>query len=208
MGLRRTASRGRPVAHVHLSFSELRGVPEATAEDRASNSTGAHPHDRRQSRNPQERHGSGVARRSPEDRAFVHPERGSIAEPHRALVASFPTAGAGRPRFRRWLRDRLGHESRDTAAKPESQSVGVGSSSETAEASEARVCVPPLRNGAGESSFPLFTALSWVRLCPVGFQPLAVHSPRPAPSRPGHIAKAAPTAQVRGETRERAESGW
>jgi transposase len=40
------------------------------------------------------------------------------------------------------------YESRHPAAKPQSQSLGLGSSSQTAEVSEAYVCVPPLRNGA------------------------------------------------------------
>ncbi len=44
------------------------------------------------------------------------------------------------------------HAGRYSAAKPKSQSLGVGSCSQTAEASKAHVCVPPLRNGAvGES---------------------------------------------------------
>jgi hypothetical protein len=81
-----------------------------------------------------------------------HPEGGSLAQPHRGLVATVQAAGASRRGLGRRLRDRPGNDGRHPAAKPESQTVGVGKTSQTAEASEARVCVPPLRNGALNTS--------------------------------------------------------
>jgi hypothetical protein len=71
-----------------------------------------------------------------------------VAESHRGVVAHVPKTGFGRGGLRRQLRDRSGDEGRYTAAKPESEGMGVGSSSQTAEAPEAHFCVPYLRNGA------------------------------------------------------------
>ena len=45
-------------------------------------------------------------------------------------------------------RDRSGEEGRHSPVESESEAVGVGTTSETAEASEAHYCVPSLRNGA------------------------------------------------------------
>jgi hypothetical protein len=101
-----------------------------------------------------------------------------VAESHRGVVADVPKTGFGRGGLRRQLRDRSGDEGRYAAAKPESEGMGVGSSSQTAEAPEAHFCVPYLRNGAlgytatrftqppvsGRSSPSYFALQSGVRL--------------------------------------------
>src|SRR5215210_4937788 len=112
-----------------------------------------------------------MARRSSQDRTRLHPEGSGVAESHRGVVAHVPKTGFGRGGLRRQLRDRSGEEGRYAAAKPESEGMGVGSSSQTTEAPEAHFCVPYLRNGAlgpsplvpgttnVPSSLPLFTPL-------------------------------------------------
>jgi hypothetical protein len=77
-----------------------------------------------------------------------HLEGGSLAEPHRGVVAAVQATGAGWRGLCQRLRDRPSNEGRHPAAKPESQSVDVGKTSQTAEAPEAHVCVPPLRYAA------------------------------------------------------------
>src|SRR5215210_7754794 len=89
-----------------------------------------------------------MARRSSQDRTRLHPEGSGVAESHRGVVAHVPKTGFGRGGLRRQLRDRSGEEGRYAAAKPESEGMGVGSSSQTTEAPEAHFCVPYLRNGA------------------------------------------------------------
>src|SRR5215211_6812011 len=71
----------------------IKAPPEATKEDRASYHTGPYLPDRRQPKDPRQRLGKGVARRPSEDRARVHPQGGCVAQPHRGLVAYFPTTG-------------------------------------------------------------------------------------------------------------------
>src|SRR5215210_2171197 len=94
-----------------------------------------------------------MARRSSQDRTRLHPEGSGVAESHRGVVAHVPKTGFGRGGLRRQLRDRSGEEGRYAAAKPESEGMGVGSSSQTTEAPEAHFCVPYLRNGALEGKF-------------------------------------------------------
>src|SRR5215210_7110923 len=94
-----------------------------------------------------------MARRSSQDRTRLHPEGSGVAESHRGVVAHVPKTGFGRGGLRRQLRDRSGEEGRYAAAKPESEGMGVGSSSQTTEAPEAHFCVPYLRNGALERCF-------------------------------------------------------
>jgi hypothetical protein len=78
VGLRRSSSRRRQVHHVHLPLAKLRGLPEATAEDRAGHPKGAYLSGRQQSQDLQEeRHGQRVARRASEDRACVHIPKGA-----------------------------------------------------------------------------------------------------------------------------------
>src|SRR5215218_611589 len=89
-----------------------------------------------------------MARRSSQYRTPSHPEGSGVAESHRGVVAHVPKTGFGRGGLRRQLRDRSGEEGRYAAAKPESEGMGVGSSSQTTEAPEAHFCVPYLRNGA------------------------------------------------------------
>ena len=74
--------------------------------------------------------------------------RERVAEPHRGVVEAVQAAGSSRGGLRRQLRDRPGYEGRHATAKPESEAVGVGTRTRTAEASEAYFCVPYLRNGA------------------------------------------------------------
>ena len=62
-------------------------------EDRASSPTGSYLPDRRQSKDPRQRPGEEVARRASEGRARFHPEGSGMAQPHRGLVAYFPTTG-------------------------------------------------------------------------------------------------------------------
>jgi transposase len=100
VGLWRSASGGRQVAHVHLALTELQRLPEVVGEDRAGRSAGSHLRNRRQSQNPQERYGEAMARRTSQDRACVHPEGCGVAEPHRGVVAAFAAAGASRSGLR------------------------------------------------------------------------------------------------------------
>jgi hypothetical protein len=148
MGLWRPAGRGRQVAHLHLALEELQELPEATAGDRAGYPTGPYLPDRRQSKDPRQRPGKEVARRAPEDETRFHSQRSGVAQPHRGVVAYIPQTSLCRAVLRGQLRDRPSHESRHPAAEPESQPVGMGATTQIAEASEAYVCVPPLRNGA------------------------------------------------------------
>ena len=150
VGVRRPARGGRQLAYVHLALKELRGLHKAAPENRAGDSEGDHPRDRRQPQNAQKRPGQGVAGGTSQDRACVHPEGSSVAEPDRGVVEAVPQAGFSRGGLRRQLRDRPGEEGRHATAKPESQPVGVGTTSKAAEASEAHICVPYLRNGALE----------------------------------------------------------
>src|SRR5215210_2286085 len=93
MGLWCPASGGRQVAHLHLTLAKLQELPEAPKEDRASCHTGPYLPDRRQSKDPRQCPGKGVARRASEDRACFHPEGSGVAQPHGGLVAYFPTTG-------------------------------------------------------------------------------------------------------------------
>jgi len=63
-------------------------------------------------------------------------------------VETVLTRSLGRTELRRCWRDRVGHEGSYQATQPSSKTLGVGSSTETAEASEAHFCVPYLRNVA------------------------------------------------------------
>jgi hypothetical protein len=65
-------------------------------------------------------------------------------------VATVSTRSIGRTELRRCWRDRAGHEGSYQATQPSFKTLGVGSSAQIAEASEAHFCVPPLRNGAVE----------------------------------------------------------
>jgi len=148
VGLRRPAGRGRQDAHLHLPLAKLRGLHKAAGEDRARYPERAHLPGRRQPQDSRQRPGEGMVGGASQDRACFHPEKGGVAEPHRGLVAAVQATGFGRARLRRQLRDRSSNEGRHPAAEPEGQSVGVGTPSPTTEASEARFCLPSLRNGA------------------------------------------------------------
>jgi hypothetical protein len=148
MGLWRAASRGWQVADLHLPPTKLKGLHIAAGEDRASYPERAYLPDCRQPQNAQERFGQRVTGEASENRTRVHPKECGVVEPHRSMVASFSQAGACRTRLRRRLRNRSSNEGRHPAIRPESQSLGVGPPSHTAEVSEAHFCVPSLRNGA------------------------------------------------------------
>src|SRR5215211_6960750 len=100
-----------------------------------------------------------MARRSSQDRTRLHPEGSGVAESHRGVVAQVPKTGFGRGQAEDDIRDRSGEEGRYAAAKPESEGMGVGSSSQTTEAPEAHFCVLYLRNGA---------LGTWVNKAPAG----------------------------------------
>src|SRR3712207_5203856 len=57
MGLWRPASRGRQVAHVHLTLEKLQELPEATKQDSAIYPTRPYLPDRRQPKDPRQRRG-------------------------------------------------------------------------------------------------------------------------------------------------------
>src|SRR3712207_6947496 len=57
MDLWRPASRGRQVAHVHLTLEKLQELPEATKQDSAIYPTGPYLPDRRQPKDPRQRPG-------------------------------------------------------------------------------------------------------------------------------------------------------
>src|SRR5829696_6760421 len=80
--------------------------------------------------------------------ANLHSSRGVLAQPPRSVVATISTRSIGRTELCRCGGDRAGHEGSYQATQPSSKTLGVGSSAETAEASEAHFCVPYLRNGA------------------------------------------------------------
>jgi hypothetical protein len=63
-------------------------------------------------------------------------------------VEAVSTRGLGGTELRRCGGDRAGHEGIYQATQPSSKTLGVGSSAETASASSAIFCLPPLRNGA------------------------------------------------------------
>src|SRR5215203_1550764 len=80
--------------------------------------------------------------------ANLHPSGGVLAQPPRSVVATVQTRGLGRTELRRRAGDRVGYEGSYQATQSSIKTLGVGSFAETAEASEAHFCLPPLRNGA------------------------------------------------------------
>jgi hypothetical protein len=71
----------------------------------------------------------------------------------------FPQTGTSRGGLRRQLRDRSADEGRHPAVEPQSEAVGMGTTSQTAQASEASFYVPSLRNGALEDNWSLAWSL-------------------------------------------------
>src|SRR5215217_4879992 len=98
--------------------------------------------------------------------ANLHPSGGVLAQPPRSVVATVQTRGLGRTELRRRAGDRVGYEGSYQATQSSIKTLGVGSFAETAEASEAHFCLPPLRNGALERfAVILDHALSWGHGC-------------------------------------------
>jgi hypothetical protein len=63
-------------------------------------------------------------------------------------VTDVPSGGFGRAALRRRGRDRACYEGSHQTTQSSGETVGMGTASQTAEASEKAFCVPPLRNGA------------------------------------------------------------
>src|SRR5918993_1363339 len=138
----------RTVLSLKQSTEPTQVQHKAASEDRAGYPERSYLPGCRQPEHPQERSAQGVARGVSPDRARLHPQGCSVAEPDRGMVAAIPAAGAGRDRFRRQRRDSPCDEGRHPAAESQSQTVGVGTTSKTAEESDAHFCVPSLRIGA------------------------------------------------------------
>src|SRR5215203_1651839 len=106
-----------------------------------------------------------------------HPKGGGLVEPDRGVVATaFPAAGSRRSGLRRRIRGRQGEEGRHPAAKPKSQPVGVGSSSQTAAVPETHLCLPTFRSLV--SNFSRFPVEWWAptrRRTPFGDGGYACH---------------------------------
>src|SRR5215208_7406251 len=85
---------------------------------------------------------------TPASEAGLYPDRGVLAQPPRGVVEAVSTRSLRRTELCRCGGDRAGHEGSYQATQPSSQTLGVGSSAKTAEASEAHFCVLYLRNGA------------------------------------------------------------
>ena len=167
MGLRRPASGGRQVALTFTSRSRNsksylkllrkieRAIPRGIICLIADNP--------KQSKDPRQRPGKEVARRASEDRARFHIPKGAawlnLIEGWWRIFRR--QAFAGQCFADSYEIDLATRAATRQLAKPQSQALGLGSSSQTAEVSEAYVCVPPLRNGA--VGVPLATAPSLQR---------------------------------------------
>jgi hypothetical protein len=98
-------------------------------------------------------HKSGPVREWQEKHSRLESTRSSRREPPGSTSSRYGGASLQAPGFswavlRRWIRDRPSDEGRHPAVERQSEPVGVGTTTQTAEASEAHFCLPPLRNGA------------------------------------------------------------
>ena len=87
-------------------------------------------------------------------RVGVHPERRGLAQLAGGVVANVPSGGFGRSALRRRREDRDGYEGSRQTAQSSGETVGMGTRTQTAEASETHFCVTSLRNGAVETQPP------------------------------------------------------
>jgi hypothetical protein len=154
LGLRCSAGRRRPGADAHRTLQKHQGLAQTAPGGRGGQSRRRDLPHHRQPRQPQESPDSGVVGGSSAGRAGVHPQRRGLAQLAGGVVANVPSGGFGRSALRRLRGDRDGYEGSRQTAQSSGETVGMGTRTQTAEASETHFCVTSLRNGAVETQPP------------------------------------------------------